>query len=273
VQGTVTSTATSTVSSNNFVGNRPSGAVISSPRVAIPYISARRFYTTAEEKDSHAIADWYDLCPGGEVRPYSSSGTPCSSSTLTGTATSSQEVRGWRFVSASSTWIATRNALPGTYYAHEANIDVGTGNATLSKMTLVASAINPGDCAMKRHGNITWDHYTINAPAYQNMFMLADTDIVTKSGFTAGSTSPLVSGMFVAGDQIDMSTSSQGAVGSVLAGDQCAVPATTGTPLMTGQGLITQSIVKNPSVFFDPNAESPFTSVITVTLWLDYTGG
>ena len=261
VQGLVTSTGTSSFASSRFYG----GSVAQTPKVALPFVSARQFYMTAQEKDPEAIADWYDLCAGGQVRPYSSSG-PCTSATLTGTANASQEVRGWGFDAGSNTWIASRNALPGTYYAHRADINVGTGNATFTKMTVIAEAQNAGDCATKVYGNITWDHYELSAPAYQNMFMLADTDIITASNFSAGSEGPpAVSGMYVAGDQIDMSTSSQGAVGAVLAADQCESP--------PSRGLITASVVKNPAVYFDPNAESPFSSVVTVTLWLDYTGG
>ena len=261
VEGPVTSNGTPTWTSGNFLG----GTVTQQPVVAIPYVSARQFYMTAEEKDPDAIADWYDLCAGGAVRPYSASG-PCTSPVLTGTANTSQEIRGWSFNAGTNTWIATRNALPGTYYAHRANINVSNGNATFTKMTVIAEAQNPENCGTKVYGNITWDHYDMSAPAYQNMFMLADTDIVTHSNFSAGSEGPpAVSGMYVAGDQIDMATSSQGAVGAVLAADQCETP--------PSRGLITASVVKNPAVYFDPNAESPFSSVITVTLWLDYTGG
>jgi hypothetical protein len=30
--------------------------------------------------------------------------------------------------------------------------------------------------------------------------------------------------------------------------------------------------IKNPSIYYDPNGEAPFTDVINTTLWLEYTG-
>ncbi|GGB94078.1 hypothetical protein GCM10010972_03450 [Cellulomonas carbonis] len=267
VYGQVTSTGSSTFSSNKFYAN-PTNQVETSPAVAVPRINATSFYAQAALNDPGAVLDWYDLCTDGTVRPYSTSGVPCSSSTVIGTATS-MTVRGWEYTPSQRLWTSTKNALPGTYFAHEANVDVGTGNATFSRFTVVASAENPTTCGTKRYGNITWDHYDLASPAYHNLFLMADSDVVTTSNFSAGSgisSPPVVSGMFVAGDQMQMETSSQGAVGSVVIANQCPTPAGSG-------GLITTSEVKNPAVYFDPNADAPFASVITTALWLDYSGG
>ena len=35
---------------------------------------------------------------------------------------------------------------------------------------------------------------------------------------------------------------------------------------------MTQDYVKNPSVYFDPNAHAPFSMVIDTTLWLELVG-
>ena len=263
VTGPVTSTQPSTFSSNNFQSN-PGGTVGTLGVQQIPSVNALQFYLAAAGNDPGAVLDWYDLCSGGVVRPYSSAG-PCTSATTIGTATGSTQVRGWKYDSASRTWIATTNAMDGTYYADQANVDVATGNAVFPRMTIVASAENPGDCANKRYGNINWDHYNLGQPAYHNLWMFADTDLVTHSNWQAGSFGPpVVSGTFVAGDQIELETSAAGAVGSVLAANHCATP--------PSAGRITSSEVKNPSVYFDPNSDSPFSSVITTSLWLDYTG-
>jgi hypothetical protein len=69
--------------------------------------------------------------------------------------------------------------------------------------------------------------------------------------------------MFVAGDQMNMETSSAGAVGSVVVGDQC----TTGDP-----DPVTSNQIKNPEIYYDPNSDAPFTSIISTTLWLEYVG-
>jgi hypothetical protein len=133
-------------------------------------------------------------------------------------------------------------------------------------MTIIASAENQDNCSAKKYGNISWDHFSLAAPSYPKLWMYADSDIYTTSNFSAGSGTtalPVISGMFVAGDQLHMETSSQGAVGSVVVGDQC----TTGNP-----DLATANEIKNPAIYYDPNSEAPFTSIINTTLWLEYTG-
>lgn len=263
VTGYVTSTGTSSFSSNNFLGT----AVGSATAQRIPTVNARSFYHKAPDSDPAAMSDWYDLCPDGAVRPYSTSG-PCTATTAIGNATSAQ-VRGWRFTSAGRQWTATRDTIAGTYYAYQGNIDVGTGNAEIPQLSLIAEAENSGSCTVKRYGVIEWDHYVMRAPAFKNIWMYADADIITHSNFTAGSgitAPPVVSGMFIAGDQISMQTSSTGAVGSVMAADQCATPS-------MPSGRVTTSEIKNPTVYYDPNSDAPFTSIITTSLWLDYSGG
>ncbi|HEY3546527.1 MAG TPA: hypothetical protein VGK17_10595 [Propionicimonas sp.] len=265
VFGLVSSTEPSSFSSNRFHENA-GGAVVQQPSQAIPRVSALQFYRRALTEDPNAITDWYDLCPDGKVKAYSVDGVPCNGVAVPGNATTTQ-VRGWTYVLSTHQWTATTNALSGTYFAHYGSIEVGPGNTSFDKMTLIAEADFGvgGTCSSKHYGNIEWDHFVISAPAYKNLFMFADADIVTHSNFSAGSFGPpVVSGMFVAGDQIHMETSSQGAVGSVLSANQC-----TSTP---APDLITTSEVKNPSIYFDPNSDAPFSSVITTSLWLDYSG-
>ncbi|MGH8940644.1 MAG: hypothetical protein ACRDV2_15055, partial [Actinomycetes bacterium] len=99
-----------------------------------------------------------------------------------------------------------------------------------------------------------------------NLFFLAEQDLLTASNFTAGSASggTVVSGMFIAGDQMQMETSSTGAYGSVITGDNCDPP--------DGTSLVDSSQVKNPSIYYDPNAQAPFVDIINTTLWLEYVG-
>lgn len=266
VTGPVTSTDPSSASSNNFtynVTNWGSGTVETKGAEAIPPVDADQFYMRATTDDPAAIVDWYDLCTDGSVRPYSASG-PCTATTTIGTASASVQVRGWKWDGA-HTWIATGNTLSGTYFAYHANVDVATGNGYIARFTVVASSENPSSCANKMYGNISWDHYDLGAPAYHNLWMMADGDLVTHANWQAGSMGPpVVSGMFVAGDDIQLETSSAGAVGSVISADQCSSP---------DPGPIHSSEVKNPSVYFDPNSDAPFSSIITTSLWLDYSGG
>lgn len=277
VTGAVTSSQSSSFTSNNFNTTlNPGGAVQPLATQRIPDISARRLYNQAPSKTD--LSTWYDLCSDGTVRPYSTAG-PCTATTSYGIASTTFQVRGWEYNSSTRLWVATRNALDGTYYVHRGNVDVGPGNDsnTLSgvgflKFTVIAEAENADDCATKRYGNIKWDRFTLKAPSFPNMWFYADTDLQTSSQFTAGSGTtgnPVISGMFVAGDQMELSTSSQGAVGSVVVGNECTTPP---VPSVGNQGLITNTVIKNPAIYYDPNSDAPFTSVITSTLWLDYSG-
>lgn len=259
VTGPVTSSLPSSGGSNRFQSN-PGGSVTIKKPQRIPTVSARSIYFHAVASDPTAASRWYDLCPNGDVKSWSASG-PCTGAVLNGGAPS---FRGWTHDSGSHTWIATRNTENGIYFAHESNVDVGPGNGEIENITVIASAQNPTSCNTKRYGNIVWDHFTMRAPSYPNLFLLADSDIATGANFTAGSgitAPPVVSGMFVAGDQIQLETSSSGAVGSVLAGDQCDT-----------SDLVDENEVKNPTVYYDPKSDAPFTSIISTTLWLEYPG-
>lgn len=273
VYGLVSSTEASSASSNRFYANtETSGTVAQRPTVTIPRVSAESFYFHAPNNDAAAVTRsgwWRDLCPDGSIRPYSEDG-PC-----TAPETSNYEgVTGVSYNASAHLWTFNRNASSGVYYVHQANVDVGTGNATFPNMTIVAAAENPDECAEKRYGSIRWDHYELEAPAFNNLFLYADGDLVTHSNFTAGNNgqdgSAVQSGMFVAGDQVSMQTSSQGAVGSVLAAERCN-PATLNPPDQFPEP-VTFNEVKNPEVFFDPDANAPFTSIINQTLWLEYNG-
>jgi hypothetical protein len=259
--GPVSSSAGSSFSSNRFAAN-PGGNVTTTPQQSIPYVDATAFYYHAPADDSNAVlsGNWFDLCPDGNARPYSSGG-PCTSTTVLGSGTGGSSFRGWSYTSGTHLWTASRDTTSGAYFVYHGDVTNGTGNTAIPNISVIAAAENSSNCATKQYGNIRWDHYDMVAPMFHNLFMYADGDITTTSNFTAGSgisAPPVVSGMFVAGDQIMMETSSQGAVGSVVASDQCN---TTHAP--------TSNQVKNPAVYFDPNADSPFTSIVTTTLWAE----
>ena len=265
VTGPVTSTGSSSFSSNKFTApQNTGGAVAPASTQRIPPISARSLYFRALSDYPQYDSSWYDLCSDGTARPRSSGG-PCTSSTILNA--SSPTFRGWSWTSGTKTWVASRLTQDGIYFVDKGNVDVGTGNAVINNISVIASAENADNCGAKKNGNITWDHYEMARPAFQNLWLYADSDLVTRSNFTAGSGTsapPVVSGMFVAGDQMQMETSSQGAVGSVLIGNRCP---TGGNP-----NLITTSEIKNPAIYYDPYADAPFTSVINTTLWLEYAG-
>ena len=71
-----------------------------------------------------------------------------------------------------------------------------------------------------------------------------------------------VAGTYIAGEEIELWTSSSMLVGSVLAANQCDGD----SGIITGDG----NEVQGQDIWFKPNADSPFSSIISTTLWLEY---
>jgi hypothetical protein len=274
VTGLVSSTGGSSAQSNNFTSTlNPNGAVIQKPVQRIPLVDAQSLYNrTRNDHPEYAQysgtvyqGPWYDLCTDGYARPRAVTGAPCSESTTLNPG-NQNSFRGWTYNATDHVWTASNSTQSGTYYIFEGSADIGTGNGAINNITVIAQAKDHDSCAGKKYGNINWNHYDMKAPSMTNLFMYADSDIVTHANWSAGSGTtapPVISGMFVAGDQMLMETSSAGAVGSVVVGDQC----TTGSP-----DLATTNQIKNPEIYYDPNSDAPFTSIISTTLWLEYTG-
>lgn len=251
VTGEVTFTGSATGSFDNFLGD----TATQQQEVRIPRVSAVAFHRQAPSMDPAAMSTWTDLCPDGRARPYSDAG-PC-------TSTTSWEgpYNGWSHDPGSHTWTASTDTVSGTYFVHQGNVANGTGNGAIPNITVIASATGT-DCATKQYGNIVWDHYDTPAPAFKNLFFLADGDLSATSNFYSGQSSEtnVFSGMYVAAEEVLVWTSSSGLVGSVLAANQC--PSDTGP--------VAANKVQGQIVKFDPNGDSPFSSLISTTLWLEY---
>ena len=228
--------------------------------VPIPRVSATALHRQSATLKAEALATWFDLCPtnGGEVKAYSASG-PCQ-----GTTKQAAPFRGWSYNAGQRTWTASKDTLSGTYYIHEANVANGTGNGSIENITVIASAQNADSCETKQYGNIVWDHYDTLAPSLTNLFFLADGDLSATSNFYSGQSSAgnVVSGMYVAAEEVLVWTSSSGLVGAVLAENKCP----------SDSGPVAANEVQGQIVKFDPNSDSPFSSLISTTLWLEYVG-
>ena len=262
VTGKVTTSGTG---SSSTIGGK---AIAPAATQAIPAISARDFYFQAPGNDPGAMEDWYDLCPDGYARDWSSSG-PCTDPVVQNGVVN--KFNNWTYSTATRTWTAAKDAVPGTYFIHEGNAANGTGNAGFPNMTVIASAKYAADdpdlanCAAKKYGNIVWDHYDIASPAYTNMWFYADSDVSVTANIKIGqgaSTPPIVSGLIVSGDQTKLYTQSNSAVGAVIAADKCTSPGPTDSVISVNE--------VHSDLYFDPDAKAPFTSVITNSLWLDY---
>lgn len=253
VTGPVTYTGSVSGSTSNFLG----GTAEPADEVRIPRVSALAFYAQASSLHPAALATWTDLCPDGTAREYSAAG-PC-----TGTQKGTSPYGGWSYNAGQNRWTASKDTVSGTYFVHHADAASGSGNGSIPNITVVASATST-DCAVKQYGNITWDHYDTPAPAFKNLFFMADGDLSATSNFYSGHSSPgnVISGMYVAGEEIQVWTSSSGLVGALLAANSC--PSDVG-PVATNE-------VQGQIIRFDPNGDSPFSSLISTTLWLEYTG-
>lgn len=246
---------------------------ISSPQEDLPQVNPASLYKRAMTIPTAADAInqnlWFDLCPGSgssfEIRAYSTSLVPCTGTVL-GNENSAVNFGIDYSASASTlgggpTFGITNAARNGIFYAHHANLTTVEGGSKPTvppRRTLIASAASTCDVAT---GNIRYTHLDMeDGPYMRNLFMMAETDLSVDANVQLGDPAVPVGGMFVAGDELQLNTSSNSAVGAAVAVDNC--PATTGEMIEDGE-----SRLQGITFWFDPNAESPFSALINVTLW------
>lgn len=256
---------TGAVSSTLASGGSISGHAISTTtKQNIPSVSAREFYFQAPATDPTAMANWVDLCDNGHAYRWSASG-PCDTSLTP--LDSSGSYNNWTYSAASGNkvWTANPGVVSGTYFAYQTNVKNGTGNSSIANLSVIAASQNPDNCSSKKFGNIDWDHYDIAVPAFKGLWFYADGDVAVTSNLRIGSGStapPVLSGMIIAGDQAKLYTQSNSAVGAVVAADKCV-------STQPSDSLVSLDEVHS-DLYYDPNLVGPFTSIITNTLWLDY---
>jgi len=255
----------SLATSNKFYGNT-NGTVQQTANQGLPFVDATTYWYKYHA--TGVPGGWYDLCADGTAHAPNGN-DPCDSlSTVLANATTvaASGFRGWTFSHVTDpqgnsvpTWTATsaikQNGYSGTYFvmAGDAIDHASNSGSDVPNMTVLAAAQSL-DCN-KVGGNINWDQVDITAPSVPGTFMVADQDILTGSNFHAGSdvNGTISSGFFISGDQINMQTSSTGAYGAVIAADQCD-PA-------DGLSLVDYNEIKNPSIWYDPNAATPFVEI------------
>jgi hypothetical protein len=231
--------------------------------VRIPTVSARQLYSQASTRGVVTQGRWRDLCPDGVAHLWSQDGPCTGPEDTTGTG-------GWEFSGsgpATYLWTANRDVVDGTYFVHQADARNGTGNPDINSITVIASASEPAsrdNCPSPRHGgNIIWDHYEVGVPNFSDLWFLADQDLLVHANFDAGTNGPdPVAGTYIAGEEIELFTSSSMLVGSVLAANQC--------PNDSGPVPGDANQIQGQDIWFKPNSDSPFSSVISTTLWLEY---
>lgn len=253
-----TSIAGSMSASGTLSGSCPSsvtgGCTAGAPIQALPNISARRYYDS--QRAAYA-SNWYDLCPDGAMRaPAPAAGAlPCTGSPLSTT-------NGWEFavIGGVPTWTLPRTAggpYNGIYYVYQGDAVIGSnGNSSTTwQISVLAEAeqgvTNPATCD-KRGGNVTWRLFNLT-PWLSGLQLLAEGNLTGDANASAGS------GLFLAGDKVDLQTSSSTITGAVIAANSCAAAG----------GNTIQGVTIN----YDDTMETPLSDIIRTSLWLDYPAG
>jgi hypothetical protein len=258
VEGTVS--ASGTVTNPNL-----SPQLSGQPIQQVPSVHALALYR-AQSRLPEFSGQWYDLCPDGTVRSPAAApapAEPCTGSvqaTLSGSAT----YQGWEFEGTSggvAQWRTPQvgNSYPGIYYVHHGDADLdpqgNPNNYPAWNATVIASAgptgRDEGDCP-KVGGNIDFNGLNI-ANKMPGVVLYADADIDGHQRVNAGA------GLFVAGDQVNLQTSSSTLVGAIVAADQCN---------HDGDG----NDIQGMTILFDGTVEAPLASLIRTALWLEYVG-
>jgi len=248
VNGSVTSSGDYSVCGS--VGNSDSGG--NKPLESVPEVNARYLYTQYAEDYS---GSWYDLCPDGKVKSADEDG-PCQGDTLAD-LDSGGVYRGWSYADGSGTdapiWSMTSTSWgDGIYYVYQGDAVIER-NTVANAITVIAQAKStggPSERCGKYGGNISAKLVTINSAALPGTVLVADGDLSLTSNFEAGI------GVFGAGDQIEVETSSNGITGTVIANDNC-----------TAGGDVNE--VKNAVINYDRNVEVPLLDIIRTTQWLE----
>jgi hypothetical protein len=145
----------------------------------------------------------------------------------------------------------------GTYYVYQGDAQVGdNGNSsTVWPISVLAEAAPSGGTATtcnKLGGNISWKLFNVT-PSLPGLQFLADANLTGNANNDAGS------GVFLAGDKVDLHTSSATITGSVIASNGCAA-----------QGPNT---VQGVQVNYADTLETPLSDIIRTSLWLEYPSG
>ena len=268
------------VSDPKFYGNT-GGTVTSSAVQGVPFVSALEVWGRNHANNQTLATTWYDLCSDGSVRtPTTTTSAPCDAAATddpyapggspTQITSAGGSYRGWTHgaVNGVSTWYAGSalkgSGYSGVYYISGGDAVDNASNAgqPVPNLTVIASAATTS--CPKSGGNINWSQTDAAAPGLQGTFLLGDQDVMVTHNVSFGSdvNNTPVSGFFIAGDQIDMETSSQNVYGAIVAADQCN----------PSGSLVDQNEVKNPAIYYDPNVAAPFVDIVNTTLWLEFAG-
>jgi hypothetical protein len=250
VSGAVNASGTINGCSANIVG----GCISDQPPERVPVANPRAVYNDY----ATLTGQWYDLCDNGTVKRPASTG-PC-----TGTQVGTSPHRSWYWTAGSGgnpgSWTLknTGTSYPGVYYVYGANAIVGAvGNSlvtqtvsVLAESTYPTGYTNAATCD-KFGGDISWRLFDI-----QNY--LRGVLFIGQGSIYGSANSTAQAGVILAGDKIDLQTSSATVKGSLIANNTCEAAGS--------------NHVQGMTITYDESVEAPVYSVVNTTLWLEYTG-
>lgn len=268
VQGAVTASGT-----NSAEGSCPSGVadgcLSSQPFERVRLVNPRDYYDDLATTTSN----WYDLCGDGSVREPSDV-APCHGTVVSDGGAS---YRGWAFAAGSASTVpvwtlekpagSSSTTYPGVYYVYGADAVVGArGNdADLWNITVLAESaknlltaeadLQPPATFTdyvrcdKYGGDIYWRLFTI-----QNR--LPGTLFVAEGSLIGTANTDAFAGEMLAGDKVDLRTSSNTVTGSIMANNRCAAAG--------------PNTVQGVTLHYDQTVESPIADLISTTLWSEY---
>ncbi len=249
VSGAITAVGTVNACGGGVAG----GCLTSQAPERVPVANPRAVYTDY----ALTTGQWYDLCDTGVVKLPSASG-PC-----TGTQVSASPYRNWYWSAGNATTPGTwalkyaGTSYPGVYYVYGANADLDTnGNpsavqtvSVLAESTTPSGYTNAATCN-KYGGNISWKKYDI-----QNY--LRGVLFIAQGSLDGNANSSAQSGLMMAGDKIDLKTSSATVQGALIANNTCVAAG--------------PNSIQGMQITYDQSVEAPVYSVVNTTLWLEYT--
>ncbi|MGB2839872.1 MAG: hypothetical protein WBC76_08575, partial [Actinomycetes bacterium] len=122
--------------------------------------------------------------------------------------------------------------------------------SVIAEATVPSGYTNAATCN-KYGGNITWKKYDI-----QNY--LRGVLFIAQGSLDGNANSSAQSGLMMAGDKIDLKTSSATVQGALIANNTCAAAG--------------PNSVQGMEITYDQSVEAPVYSVVNTTLWLENTG-
>ena len=266
VTGSVTYGGAATGSFGNFGGGTESRNGHSGLRRDPAPSQRSRVLQPSGGPRSDGDAAWIDLCPDGKAPSMLALGTTL----VPWTGQGDDPYNGWSYKASTHTWTASKDTPPGEPTSSTWPTWPTARKRIHENFSVIASSTS-SDCASKLYGESSGTT-TTPSPRPSRTCSSSPTAILSAtSNFYSGQSAPgkaVISGMYVAGEEIQIWTSSSGLVGSVLAANQCPRDGVGADDT----GPVTSNEVQGQIIKFDPNGDSPFSSLISTTLWLEYVG-